>query len=311
MIYDLIIIGGGPAGVAAGIYASRKRIKSVLITDYFGGQSSVSADIQNWIGVKSISGFNLAKTLEEHLRAQDGIEIVSGDLVEKIEKIPVGWRVITRSKKIFEAKYLLIATGSRRRKLEVPGGIDFEGRGIVYCATCDAPLFKEKVVAVVGGGNAGLETTVDLLPYASKIYVLEKSLVLRGDVVTIEKVKSSPKVEVITGAEVTEVVGDDFVRSIKYKNQNGEIKELKVDGVFVEIGSVPNSDIVKDFVKLNERGEIIVDPKTQVSSESTIWAAGDVTDGLYKQNNISVGDAIKAVLNIAEVLAKNQTDLKF
>lgn len=306
MIYDLVIIGGGPAGVAAGIYASRKRIKTVLITDYFGGQSSVSNNIENWIGIKSISGSELAKILEDHLKVQDGIEIVSGDLVEKIEKTEAGWRVITRSRKSFETRCLLVATGSRRRKLEVPGSREFEGKGIVYCATCDAPLFKDKTVAVVGGGNAGLETTIDLLPYASKIYILEKSLFLRGDVVTLEKVKSNSKVEIMTGIEVMEIVGDNFVKALKYKTQNGELKELKVDGVFVEIGSIPNVDIVKDFVKLNEKEEIIVDPKTQVSSDPTIWAAGDVTDGLYKQNNISVGDAIKAVLNIAEVLSKNK-----
>lgn len=306
MTYDLIIVGGGPAGVAAGVYASRKRIKAALITDYFGGQSSVSADIQNWIGIKSISGFDLAKILEEHLKAQDGIEIISGDLVEKIEKVSAGWQVITRSGKRFEARYLLIATGSRRRKLEVPGGREFEGRGIAYCATCDAPLFRDKVVAVVGGGNAGLEAVTDLLPYASKIYILEKALFLRGDFVTIERIKNEAKVEIMTGVEVTEVVGDDFVRAIRYKNQNGKLGELKIDGIFVEIGSVPNADIVKDFVKLNKKGEIIVDPKTQVSSEPTIWAAGDVTDGLYKQNNISVGDAIKAVLNISEVLSKDK-----
>ncbi len=303
-MFDLIIIGGGPGGVAAGIYAARKKIKTLLITDSFGGQSLVSADVQNWIGTKSVSGFDLAKMLEEHLRAQEDIEIVDGDMVASVAKTDAGFSVATQNGKTLETKYLLIASGSRRKKLDIPGEKEFESKGVFYCATCDAPLFKNKIVAVVGGGNAGLESVIDLFPYASKIYLLTRNE-LKGDEVTQEKVKSHPSVEIITMAEPTEIVGDTSVTGLRYKDKTtGDVKESKLDGVFVEIGAIPNSDIVKDLVDLNQKGEIVVDHKTQRSSNSNIWAIGDVSDVLYKQNNISAGDAVKAVLNIDEKMHK-------
>lgn len=312
--YQLVIIGGGPGGVAAGVYAARKKIKSALIADSFGGQSLVSNDIQNWIGTKSVSGFDFAKMLEDHLRAQEGIEIIESDLVVKISPIsPIGFSVLTKNGKILETKTILIATGSRRRKLNVPGEKEFDGKGVVYCSTCDAPLFKDKVVAVVGGGNAGLEAVIDLLPYARKIYLLEYADKLKGDPLTQEKIKANPKVEIILNAETKEILGappaGGFVTALKFnlidvRRQYIE-KELKVDGVFVEIGAVPNNDFVKDLVQLNQFGEIIVDHKTQKTSREGIWAAGDVADVLYKQNNISAGDAVKAVLNIYEFLNKS------
>jgi alkyl hydroperoxide reductase subunit F len=302
-MYDLIIVGGGPAGVAAGVYAARKKIKALLITENFGGQSIVAADIQNWIGIKSISGMELARNLEEHLRAQDGIEILEGELVSKVAKINGVFRAETKSGKSFDTKTVLVVSGSRRRRLGVVGEDKFEGRGVAYCSICDAPVFKDKDVAVVGGGNAGLEAVVDLLPYASKIYLLEFTDSLKGDPLTQEKIKASSKVEVIFNARTLEILGEQFVAGLKYEDRiTKEIKELKLDGVFVEIGSVPNSDCVKDLVQLNKLGEIVVDHKTQMSSVVGIWAAGDVADTLYKQNNISVGDAIKAVLNIYEYL---------
>jgi alkyl hydroperoxide reductase subunit AhpF len=304
-MYDLIIIGGGPAGVAAGVYAARKKIKTLLITDSFGGQSAVSADIQNWIGTKSISGFELAKALEEHLRAQEGIEIIEEDLAAAVVKNAANFLVKTKNNRSFEARYLLITSGSRRKKLGVPGERELEGKGVGYCATCDAPVFKNKAVAVIGGGNAGLEAVIDLLPYAAKIYLLEYAEALRGDYLSREKIKNNPKVEIVTMAEPKKILGEEFVTGLIYQaRKSGELKELKLEGIFVEIGAVPNSDFVKELVELNNRGEIVVDPKTQRTSCPGIWAAGDVTDVLYKQNNISVGDAIKAALNIEETLYK-------
>lgn len=305
-MYDLIVIGGGPGGVAAGIYGARKKIKTLLITDSFGGQSLVSNDIQNWIGVKSVSGYELAKMLEGHLRAQEGIEIIDNDLVVGVEKVSAGFRIKTRNGKTFETKYILIASGSRRRKLGITGEEQFEGKGVVYCSTCDAPLFKDKRVAVIGGGNAGLEAVLDLLPYASKIYLLEFLDKLKGDPLTQEKIGANPKVEIMTQASVQEILGSEFVSALRYKDlKNDEVKEIKLDGVFVEIGSVPNSDFVKDLVELNKAGEIVVEHKTQAASCPGVWAVGDVTDVLYKQNNISVGDAVKAVLNIYEQINKS------
>lgn len=306
-MYDLIIVGGGPAGIAAGVYAARKKIKTLLIAESFGGQSLVSADIQNWIGAKSLSGLDLAKTLEEHLRAQDGIEIIEGDLVEKVEKLNgKNFKVVTKGGKNFETKTVLVASGSHHKKLGVPGEEKLNGKGVVYCSTCDAPLFGGKIVAVAGAGNAGLEAARDLFPYAKKIYLLVRSEKIKGDPITFESVKANPKVIILYQTEVKEILGKDFVVGIKYLDKNNnEMKDLKLDGVFVEIGSAPNSDLVKDLVTLDSWGQIVVDHKTQMSSLPGIWAAGDVSDVLYKQNNISAGDAIKAVLNVYDYLNKN------
>ena len=309
---DLVIIGGGPAGVAAGVYAARKKIKTVLITDSFGGQSLVSADIQNWIGDPSLTGFELAQKLEKHLKAQEDIKIVESDLVSKIETMDStsspqggGFRVETKKGTTLETRTVLMALGSRRRRLGVPGEDKFEGKGVVFCSTCDAPIFKDKVTAVVGGGNAGLEAVRDLLPYATKIYLIARSDALKGDPITQDTVKQSPKVDIIYNAETQEILGDGFVTALRYKDKaSGGVKELKLDGVFVEIGSVPNSDLVKDVVERNERGEIVVDHKTQRTSLPGIWAARDVSDVLYKHNNVSVGDAVKAVLIIYDYLHK-------
>lgn len=302
-MYDLIIIGGGPGGIAAGVYAARKKIKVAIIAGDFGGASKVSADIQNWIGTKSISGYEWAKNMEEHLRAQEDIDIIYPDLVEKVSKTDGGFSVSTKNGKNFEAKTILVTTGSARKKLNIPGEKEFDGKGVVYCSTCDAPIFAGKIVAVVGGGNAGLEAVLDSLPYASKIYLLEFADQLKGDAVTQAKIQANPKVEIITNAKAVEIAGDKFVTGLKYEDvKSGEIKELKLEGVFVEIGAYPNVGFIKDLVKTNTLGEIIVDHKTQASSEPGIWAAGDASDVLYKQNNISAGDAVKAVLNIVDYL---------
>lgn len=315
-MYELIIIGGGPAGVAAGIYGARKKIKTLLITETFGGQSLVSADIQNWIGTKSVSGFDFAKMLEEHLRAQEDIEIVDGDIAIAVDpirnhisngagKIDAGFKVKTKSGKEFESKYLLIVSGSNRKKLNIPGEKELDGKGVSYCSICDAPLFKNKDVAVIGGGNAGLEAAIDLFPYASKIYILEYNEALKGDPVTQEKVKANPKVEIITMAQTLEILGTDMVTSLKYKDRKtNETKELALGGIFVEIGAIPNAEFMKGLVETNAFGEIIADPKTQETSLPGVWSAGDVSDVIYKQNNISAGDAIKAVLNIDDMLHK-------
>lgn len=303
MMYELIIIGGGPGGVAAGVYAARKKIKTLLITDSFGGQSEVSNDIQNWIGTKFVTGFDFAKMLEEHLRAQDGIEIVDGEKIAKAEKVVGGFKILTESGKSFETKYLLVTSGSHHRRLDIPGGTSFDGKGVSYCATCDAPLFKDQVVAVIGGGNSGLEAVVDSLPYASKIYLLHRRDTLKGDPVTQEKIKGQPKVEIVLMAETQEIFGNEFVSGLKYLDKTtNQVKELKLGGIFVQIGSVPNIEFLGNLVQLNQYNEIVIDHRNQKTSHEGIWAAGDITDVLYKQNNISAGDAIKAVLNIYDTL---------
>ena len=300
-MYDLIIIGGGPSGVAASVYAARKRINTLLVTETFGGQSEVSADIQNWIGTKSISGFDFAKMLEDHVRAQESIEIIVGKRVNKITHREDGvYDVSTEDGQTYSARGIILGTGSRRRKLNIPGEKEFDGKGVAYCSTCDAPLFGGKDVAVVGGGNAGLEAVLDLKPYAKRIYLFEYSEVLKGDPITQEKVKNSGA-EIIYNAETVAIHGDSaskFVSAIEYKDRKTkEQKKIPVGGVFVEIGAVPNSEVVKDLVQLNKYGEVIIDHKTAATSREGIWAAGYVTDEMYKQNNISAGDAVKAALS--------------
>jgi alkyl hydroperoxide reductase subunit F len=305
-MYDLIIIGAGPGGVAAGVYAARKKMKTLLITDSFGGQSVVSGGIENWIGMKSISGYDLAKSLEDHLRAQEDIEIIDDDRVVGVAKTSAGFSLATKNGKAFETKCILLASGSRRKKLGVPGEKELDGKGVVYCSTCDAPIFKNKIAAVVGGGNSALESVMDLIPYASKIYLLVRSEILKGDLVTQEKIKQHPNVEIVFDAVPQEILGKDFVTGIRYEDaKTGTIKELTLDGVFVEIGLVPNSDFVKNIVKLNDYGAVVVDPATQATTVPGIWAVGDVTDALYKQNNISAGDAVKAALNIYDHIKKS------
>jgi alkyl hydroperoxide reductase subunit F len=311
-MYDLIIIGGGPGGVAAGVYAARKKMKTALITESFGGQSVVSAGIENWIGTPIISGFDLAKSLEEHLRVQKEIEIFEGDLVSAVAKKDDGtFSITTKSGKTLETKYIILASGSRRKRLGVPGEDRLDGKGVVFCTTCDAPLFNGQTVAVVGGANSALESVLDLIPYAAKIYLLVRGDALKGDPVTQDKVKTHPQVEVIFGAVPQEITGDAFVDGIRYQDKNsaavagagatdvtGETKTLAVTGVFVEVGLIPNSDFVKDLVKLEAYGHVVTDPATQQTSCPGIWAIGDVTDTLYKQNNISVGEGVKAALNV-------------
>lgn len=305
-MYDLIIIGGGPGGVAAGVYSARKKIKTLLITDSFGGQSAVSGEIQNWIGTKSISGYDLAKSLEGHLRAQTDIDIVDDDLVIGVQKNGAVFSVATRNGKTYETKYVLVTSGSRRKKLGVPGEKEFDGKGIVYCSTCDAPLFGGKTVMVVGGGNSALESVIDLLPYAVKIYLAVRSEALRGDPVSQDKVKNDPKVTILWNTVIEKIKGRDTVTGVRIKDvKTVDEKDLPLDGVFVEIGLLPNSDFIKEVVKLDERGHVVVDAKTMATSCPGIWAVGDVTDVLYRQNNISVGDAVKAVLNIYDHIKKS------
>ena len=296
---DFLIIGGGPAAVSAGVYAARKKLKTILITEEWGGQSVVSAGIENWIGTKNVSGIEFAKMLEEHVRAQEDIEIVVPDRVAKVEKIDEHFKVSTEKGNAYDTKTVFVGSGAHRKKLGVPGEKEFDGMGVAYCSTCDAPMFKDKDVVVVGGGNAGLEAVLDLVPYAKNIWLLEHSNGLKGDPVTQEKVKSSDKIkEIIFNAETLEILGDKFVTGLKYKDiKTAEEKRLDVGGVFVEIGSVPNSDMVKDLVETNKYGEILIDSKNARTSQLGIWAAGDVTDDPFKQNNISAGDAVKAALD--------------
>lgn len=316
-LYDVIIIGGGPAGTAAAVYVARKQLKTLLITESFGGQSIVSNDIQNWIGEKHISGFDLAKKFEEHVRAySDLVEIKMPEKAVKIKKTECqegegrvcDFEIETDKGSVYNGKTVILVAGARRRKLGVPGEDKLSGKGVAYCSTCDAPLFKDKKVAVIGGGNAGLEAVQDLFPYASEVYLLEYGETLKGDPVTQEAIKKNPKLkQIIFNAQTLEFLGDTFVSSLKYKDtKKNEEKELALEGVFIEIGSVPNSEMVKDVVEIDKYGQVIIDSKHATTSHPGIYAAGDITDDPYKQNNISAGDAVKAALAAYNYLLKRE-----
>jgi len=296
-IYELIILGAGPAGTAASVYAARKKIKSLLITENFGGQAVIAASIENIVGHKKLSGVEMARLFEEQVKAS-GMEVIL-DRALTIKKEENIFKIETVNNGVFQGKSILVALGRKYKNLEVPGEEKFRGRGVVYCSTCDAPLFKDKPVAVVGGGNAALLSVIDLLAYASKIYLLNRSEELRADPVLIDEVKKEPRVEIIFNAQVTEIIGDLMVEKLKYQDsKTGEIKELAVNGVFVQIGMKPNTDLVKDLVKINKQGEIIVEPLTGRTSAQGIWAAGDITNLPYKQISVAIGDGIRALLDI-------------
>lgn len=304
-MFDLAIIGGGPAGVAAGVYAARKRLKTIFITESFGGQSIDSTGIENWIGTTKITGPDFAKTLEKHLRsvAGDSVDIKTGERVASISKLDgdlpageAGFKIETAGNN-YTAKTVLITTGSSRRKLEVPGAKEFENKGITYCASCDGPLFAGLDVAIIGGGNAAFETAAQLLSYTKSVTLLNRSDEFKADEITVEKVLSNPNMKAIKNALLKEIKGDKFVNSLVYE-ENGAEKELAIAGIFVEIGLIPTTDFAKELVPLNKYGQIPVDPKTQRTEVDGIWAAGDSTDGLYHQNNIASGDAVKALENI-------------
>ncbi|HEY4505632.1 MAG TPA: FAD-dependent oxidoreductase [Candidatus Paceibacterota bacterium] len=305
MIYDLIIIGGGPAGVSAGVYAARKKLRTLLIVLEFGGQSVVSEGIENWIGTVKISGLDLAKNFKEHVMAYAGgtLDVKEGESVQNIKhleaRLPsVGFIVATDAGE-YRSKTLLITTGSTRRKLEIPGAVEFDNKGLTYCASCDGPLFAGQDVVVIGGGNAAFETVAQLLAYCKSVTLLNRSESFRADEITVAKLKQNQNFKIITNAVPTEIKGDAFVKSLLYQDKvTGETREIMTPGIFVEIGLIPTTYFAKNVLELNAIGQIPVDPRNQKTKVPGIWAAGDCTDGLYHQNNIASGDAVKALEDI-------------
>lgn len=297
----MAIIGGGPAGVAAGVYAARKRLKTIFIADIIGGQSTDSQDIQNWIGTPHVTGLEFQKTLEVHLRvyAENVVELHVGEHAEKVEKAGEEFSIKT-NKSIYHARAVLIATGGSRKKLEIPGALEFENKGVTYCASCDGPLFSGQDTVVVGGGNAGFETAAQLLAYAKSVTLVHRSAECsRADKSTVDAVLVHPQMKLLLNTEPVEVKGQQFVTGVLVKNtKTGETQELPAGGVFVEIGMVPATELVKGLLDLDEWGRIKVNAKNQRASVGGVWAAGDCTDELYHQNNIAAGDGVKALEDI-------------
>ena len=299
VLYDTIIIGAGPAGAAAAVYAARKRLKTLLVAPSFGGQSVVSSQIENWLGEPAITGKDLSARLEKHVRAQKGIKIKVREKIIAIDERPdCTFGVKTDKGDAYAGKTLIIASGGRQKHLDVPGEKKFDGKGVAYCTTCDAPFFEGVDVAVVGSGNSALGEVIDLASYASKIYLLIRGTKLKGDPVNEKKATSFPQLQVIKNAVVEEILGDKTVTGLRYRDEkSGQVKELSVKGVFVAIGNYPNSEFMARLVDMNQAGEILVNFKTAETSRKGIFAAGNVTDDPYKQNNIAAGDGVRAAIS--------------
>ena len=309
MTYDLIIIGGGPAAASAAVYAARKRLTTLLIASEFGGQSTVSTDIQNWIGTPHISGADLAKSFKNHVLEYAGeiLQIKEGALAKKIEGVANNFTVTTDKNETFQSRAILIATGSKRRTLETKGASEFENKGVTYCASCDGLLFSGEDVIVVGGGNAAFETAAQLLAYCKSVTLINRTDSFKADQITVNQTLKDPKFRAIKNCDMLEIFGADFVEGMTIKhNEDGTEEKISAKGIFVEIGQLPNSDFVKDFVTLTPGGQIVIDPRTQQTSVQGVWSAGDVTDVLYHQNNIASGDAVRALEDMYIWLHKNK-----
>ncbi len=303
-MYDLIIIGGGPAGITSGIYAARQKLNTLLITKNFGGQIAKKAvPIGNYPGFKEISGLELISRFEEHLEKQD-IDIKMNE-VTRVDKKDSSFLVWTDNKEKFESKTIIIATGTDPRPLKLPGEEEFIGKGVSYCAVCDGPLFADKEVAIIGGGNSGFESALFLKNWAKKIYILEYDSKVRADRENQDLVGRIKKIEIITNAQLKEIKGDEFVNSIIYQDRvNKEERTLSVKGVFVEIGSQPASSFVNHLVDFNKKGEIKVAFDTFQTKTPGLFAAGDVDTGKFKQIIISCGEGAKAALAVFDYLTR-------
>ncbi|WP_196758002.1 alkyl hydroperoxide reductase subunit F, partial [Stutzerimonas stutzeri] len=296
--FDVLVVGGGPAGAAAAIYAARKGIRTGVAAERFGGQVLDTMAIENFISVKETEGPKLARALEEHVREYE-VDIMN--LQRASQLIPAGedglHRVRFDNGGELKAKTLILATGARWREMNVPGEQEYRGRGVAYCPHCDGPLFKGKRVAVIGGGNSGVEAAIDLAGIVAHVTLLEFGEDLRADAVLQRKLNSLPNVRVLKMAQTTEVKGDgQKVTGLVYKDRTtDEVHEVELEGIFVQIGLLPNSEWLKGTLELSRFGEIIVDAKGQTSIPG-VFAAGDVTTVPYKQIVIAVGEGAKASL---------------
>ncbi len=300
-MYDLIIIGAGPAGITSAVYAARKRLNILVISEDIGGQAAWSGDIENYTGYQFISGPDLAAKFEEHMRKYE-IKLCENERVLEINKQGNIIEVKT-NKNSYSAKSIIIASGKRSRELKVPGEREFKNKGLTYCATCDGPLFSGKDVAIIGGGNSALDAAIQLIKIAKKVYIINITTELSGDEVMREKVMSSNNVVVFNNSQVTAITGANFVSALNF-NQGAQAQIIAVQGVFVEIGLIPNSDF-STLINKNEKGEIKVNSRNETNLPG-IFAAGDVTDVPEKQIIIAAGEGSKAALSAFRYLAKSK-----
>jgi thioredoxin-disulfide reductase len=305
IMYDTIIIGAGPAGLAAGIYCGRKKLKTAILTLDVGGQGNLTSHIENYPGALPQSGMELMDKFKVQVD-KFGAEFIFGK-VKEIKKIETHFEATLANGEKYQTKSIILTYGKVPRTLGVPGEEEFFGRGVSTCATCDGPLFKDKIVAVTGGGNSAVEAALDLTSYAKKVYLIHRRQGFRADEVTVEKLKNHPQVELVLDSVPVEIKGDKFINKVIVENTlSKEKKELEIDGLFLEIGYIVDSSMVKELVKINEKNEIVVNSLGETSCPG-IFAAGDVTNTPFKQAIVAAGDGAKAALQTYSYLSGGKT----
>ncbi len=311
-MYDLIIIGAGPAGVSAGIYAARQQLKILIISKDIGGQVAKKAvDIENYPGFEKISGPDLVELYKKQIKSNELEVLVNEEVVAVNTQITNHksqiFVVKTASGKEFEAISVIVTSGAKSKLINVPGEEEFAGKGVSYCSLCDGPIFKNKIVAVVGGGNNGFETALFLSNYVPKVYVLEYGEKINADAENQELVAKNSNIEIITNAQVTRIEGKIFVNAIFYKDRvSGDEKKLDVAGVFVEIGYSPATNLLGDLVELNDKKEIVFNPETLETKTPGLFSAGDCNVSRYKQIVMASGQGALAALSAYNYIKKNK-----
>lgn len=302
--FDVLVIGGGPAGAAASVYTARKGKRTGIVAERFGGQVMDTMSIENFISVKATEGPKLVSALEEHVKEYD-IDIMDLQRAKSLKSKNGVIDIELESGAVLQSKTVIISTGARWREMNIPGEQKYRGHGVAYCPHCDGPLFKGKDVSVVGGGNSGVEAAIDLAGIVNHVTLLEFNDVLLADAVLQDKLYSLPNVTVITNAQSTEVLGDDNkVTGLEYKDRvSDEVTQIELAAVFVQIGLLPNTDWLKGTVELSQYGEIEVDARGQTSMPG-VFAAGDVTTIPYKQIIIAMGDGAKSALGAFDYLIR-------
>lgn len=302
-MYDVIIVGAGPAGISAAIYSVRKNLKTLVVTKDIGGQAAISGDIENYLGFTVITGPDLAQKFKQHVEEFEALELVEGTAVTKLEKKNNHFAVTASNGKIYEVRSVIIASGRQPKLLGIPGETEFLGKGVSTCATCDGPLYRDKDVAVVGGGNSAMDAVYSLIKIAGKIYILNITPELAGDEILKKQVLASQNVDYIGNVQTSKILGDSKVTSVEYLDKTtGETKNLAVDGVFIEIGYSPATA----FDKLTQKdnfGQIIVNDDLETGIPG-LFAAGDVNNLWGEQIVIAAGEGAKAALKAAEYLAR-------
>jgi len=294
-MYDVIIIGSGPAGMTAGIYAVRREMKTLIIGKEVGGQMVWASEIENYPGFEKISSFELINKFRQQT-INFGVEM-KDDEVKQIEKTAEGNFLLHTNRETFEAKTVIVAMGLSPRRLAVDGEIEFNGRGVSYCANCDGPFFKNKTVAVIGGGNSALDAAEVLSKIASQVYLIHRNNSFKAFDTLVAEVKSRPNIEVILDTEIKKIIGESKVEKIQIINsKTNQDREIELDGVFIEVGRLASTDLVANFVERNDKNQIIVNSKTETKTPG-LFAAGDVTDCEFKQITIAMGQATVAALS--------------